>query len=113
MQPDPADIFKGKITMGGRPLEEADVSRRENGGIPSGGRDCKRIQNEFRLRKLRHRPEPVRTRTCLFVMGRMPLMIRIFPGREEGRDGSLGEKPKVSVLSNIPDIPVGESRGGR
>lgn len=37
MQPDPADIFKGKITMGGCPLEEADVSReRENGG-----RDCK------------------------------------------------------------------------
>lgn len=29
MQPDPADIFKGKITMGGRPLEEADVSREE------------------------------------------------------------------------------------
>ncbi|MEI3179646.1 MAG: DNA translocase FtsK 4TM domain-containing protein [Lachnospiraceae bacterium] len=110
MQPDPADIFKGKITMGGCPLEEADVSREERTANPVRRKRLQRIQNEFRLRKLRHRPEPVRTRTCLSVMGRMPLMIRIFSRmRRRGETEAWERKPKVSVLSNIPDIPVGES----
>ena len=40
MQPDPADIFKGKITMGGRPVENPESSSEDQSKEGRSGEDA-------------------------------------------------------------------------
>ena len=83
MQPDPADIFKGKITMGGKPLENTDAS------VSAGAHEDEDVfishgKNAFNDQD-------------------------IFPDNKKKETEAWARKPKVSVLSNIPDIPLNES----
>ena len=68
MQPDPADIFKGKITMGGRPVENPESSSEDQSKEGRFGEDAMKKRETKAWEK----------------------------------------KPKVSVLSNLPDIPLDE-----
>ena len=69
MQPDPADIFKGKITMGGRPVENPESSSEDQSKEGRSGEDAMKDVERVRLRKMLSRPESMRMRTCLSVMG--------------------------------------------
>ena len=105
MQPDPADIFKGKITMGGCPLEEADVSREE--------RTAEETAKNTERVPFAEAPASAGTREDEDVFIRHGENAfddpDLFPDEKKGETEAWERKPKVSVLSNIPDIPVGES----
>ena len=110
MQPDPADIFKGKITMGGRPLEEADVSREER---TAESRSAEETAKNTERVPFAEAPASAGTREDEDVFIRHGENAfddpDLFPDEKKGETEAWERKPKVSVLSNIPDIPVGES----
>lgn len=110
MQPDPADIFKGKITMGGRPLEEADVSREER-TVES--RPAEETAKNTERVPFAEAPASAGTREDEDVFIRHGENAfddpDLFPDEKKRETEAWERKPKVSVLSNIPDIPVGES----
>ena len=110
MQPDPADIFKGKITMGGRPLENPEASQEEKTAEsrseknPAG--DVERV-----LFEEDYVPAGSSEDEDVFIShGENAFNDQdIFPDEKKKETEAWERKPKVSVLSNIPDIPVDES----
>lgn len=110
MQPDPADIFKGKITMGGRPLENTEASREdksaENRSEKNPADDVERIPfEEDSVPTGSHEDEDVFISHGESVFNDQD----IFPDEKKKETEAWERKPKVSVLSNIPDIRVDES----
>ena len=110
MQPDPADIFKGKITMGGRPLENTEASREdksaENRSEKNPADDVERVPfEEDSVPAGSHEDEDV-----FISHGESAFNDQdIFPDEKKKETEAWEKKPKVSVLSNIPDIQVDES----
>ena len=110
MQPDPADIFKGKITMGGRPLENTEASREdksaENRSEKNPADDVERVPfEEDSVPTGSHEDEDV-----FISHGESAFNDQdIFPDEKKKETEAWERKPKVSVLSNIPDIQVDES----
>jgi len=110
MQPDPADIFKGKITMGGRPLENTEASREdksaENRSEKNPADDVERVPfEENSVPTGSHEDEDV-----FISHGESAFNDQdIFPDEKKKETEAWERKPKVSVLSNIPDIQVDES----
>ena len=110
MQPDPADIFKGKITMGGRPLENTEASREdksaENRSEKNPADDVERVPfEEDSVPTGSHEDEDVFISHGESVFNDQD----IFPDEKKKETEAWERKPKVSVLSNIPDIQVDES----
>lgn len=110
MQPDPADIFKGKITMGGRPLENTEASREdksaENRSEKNPADDVERVPfEEDSVPTGSHEDEDVFISHGESVFNDQD----IFPDEKKKETEAWERKPKVSVLSNIPDIRVDES----
>ena len=109
MQPDPADIFKGKITMGGRPLENTEASREdksaENRSEKNPADDVERVPfEENSVPTGSHEDEDV-----FISHGESAFNDQdIFPDEKKKETEAWERKPKVSVLSNIPDIQVDE-----
>ena len=109
MQPDPADIFKGKITMGGRPLENTEASREdksaENRSEKNPADDVERVPfEEDSVPTGSHEDEDV-----FISHGESAFNDQdIFPDEKKKETEAWERKPKVSVLSNIPDIQVDE-----
>lgn len=110
MQPDPADIFKGKITMGGRPLENAETVQEDKSAED---RSEKKPADD-----VEHVPfgeDPIlkgsREDEDVFISHGENAFNDddIFPDEKKRETEAWERKPKVSVLSNIPDIPVEES----
>ena len=110
MQPDPADIFKGKITMGGRPLENAEASKEEKSAESRSEKDAvndvERVPfEEDSIPTGSHEDEDV-----FISRGEDAFDDEdIFTDEKKRETEAWERKPKVSVLSNIPDIPVDES----
>ena len=110
MQPDPADIFNGKITMGGRPLENTEASREdksaENRSEKNPADDVERVPfEEDSVPTGSHEDEDVFISHGESVFNDQD----IFPDEKKKDTEAWERKPKVSVLSNIPDIHVDES----
>lgn len=110
MQPDPADIFKGKITMGGRPLENTEASREDKSAEnrseknPADDVECVPFEEDS-VPTGSHEDEDVFISHGESVFNDQD----IFPDEKKKETEAWERKPKVSVLSNIPDIQVDES----
>ena len=91
--------------MGGCPLEEADVSREE--------RTAEETAKNTERVPFAEAPASAGTREDEDVFIRHGENAfddpDLFPDEKKGETEAWERKPKVSVLSNIPDIPVGES----
>lgn len=109
MQPDPADIFKGKITMGGRPVENPESSSEDQSKEGRSGedamKDVERVPSEEDAV-----PAGIHEDEDVFIShGESAFDDEdMFPDEKKRETKAWEKKPKVSVLSNLPDIPLDE-----
>ena len=77
MQPDPADIFKGKITMGGRPVENPESSGEDQSKEGRFGEDAMKDVERVPFEEDAVPPGIHEDEDVFISHGRVPLMMRI------------------------------------
>lgn len=109
MQPDPADIFKGKITMGGRPVENPESSSEDQSKEGRSGEDAMKDVERVPFEEDAV-PAGIHEDEDVFIShGESAFDDEdMFPDEKKRETKAWEKKPKVSVLSNIPDIPLDE-----
>ena len=109
MQPDPADIFKGKITMGGRPVENPESSSEDQSKEGRFGEDAMKDVERVPFEEDAVPPGIHEDEDVFISHGESAFDDEdMFPDEKKRETKAWEKKPKVSVLSNLPDIPLDE-----